>query len=206
MFKQFLIWILALGITTIAGETAFSQSWAIKANIAEACNCDIVCPCVFGSPSTHDNCDATRLVEIEEGHYGDVSVDGLTAQISFSMGEWSKYYISDEATPKQAEAVKNLISSAFSSFADWGIRSVETADLSVERNGNTITYTNPDSFVKIELLTGADDKPIKIENLKGLKDYTQYISIENSHQSEAAEFSYSSTNALTARVEAAGDS
>lgn len=204
MNKHILIWIVTFGILALVGETVKSQDWSIKANIAEACNCNIVCPCVFGSSSTHDNCDATRLIEIEKGNYGNIVLDGLTVQVSFSMGEWSKFYISDKADEKQAIAAEKLISATFRNFADWGIRSVEQANLSVERNGNTITYTNPDSYVKIETLTGVDDKPIKIENLKNLKHYTQYISIENSHKSDVAEFSYSGTNALTARVEAEG--
>lgn len=42
------------------------------------CNCDYGCPCQFNALPTHGNCQYVSFVRIDEGHYGDTRLDGLT--------------------------------------------------------------------------------------------------------------------------------
>jgi len=49
------------------------------------CNCDLGCPCQFNSDPTHGHCRAHTFVQIEQGSFGDVKLDGLRWGI---MAQW----------------------------------------------------------------------------------------------------------------------
>jgi hypothetical protein len=51
--------------------------WQIKGAKLSACNCNYGCPCQFYAPPTYDKCEGLDVLDIEEGHFGDVSLDGL---------------------------------------------------------------------------------------------------------------------------------
>ncbi len=53
--------------------------WRIKGRELANCNCDYGCPCQFNALPTHGNCEAVVAFQIEEGHFGDVKLDGLRA-------------------------------------------------------------------------------------------------------------------------------
>ena len=94
----------------------------MTADVAESCSCDISCPCNFGSSPTHDYCHGNRLYEVTKGHYGETDVAGLKFLVTFSMNEWAKLYVSDEASTEQMEALKGLTPHILGGFENWGIR------------------------------------------------------------------------------------
>ena len=49
------------------------------------------------------------MVEIKEGHYGDVRLDGISVVTTFRFGEWVKLYVSENATDEQAKAAAQLM-------------------------------------------------------------------------------------------------
>lgn len=51
--------------------------WRIKAREFANCNCDYSCPCQFNALPTNGTCEAITTLEIDEGHFGDVRLDGL---------------------------------------------------------------------------------------------------------------------------------
>ena len=51
--------------------------WMIKVKRLVNCNCDYGCPCEFNARPTHAVCEGLEAFEITEGHFGDVSLDGL---------------------------------------------------------------------------------------------------------------------------------
>jgi hypothetical protein len=51
--------------------------WEIKAREFANCNCAYGCPCQFNGLPTNGYCEASVAMEIDEGHYGDVKLDGL---------------------------------------------------------------------------------------------------------------------------------
>ena len=53
--------------------------WEFRANELSNCNCDYGCPCQFNALPTQGDCKATVCMEITEGHYGDVKLDGVRA-------------------------------------------------------------------------------------------------------------------------------
>jgi hypothetical protein len=54
-----------------------SDTWAIKGAWFKNCNCDPGCPCDFNQAPTHGNCEGVIAMRIDEGHFGDVPLDGL---------------------------------------------------------------------------------------------------------------------------------
>ncbi len=53
--------------------------WALKGPHFQNCNCDYGCPCQFAALPTDGTCKAVVAWRIDEGHFGDVRVDGLIA-------------------------------------------------------------------------------------------------------------------------------
>src|SRR5262249_20479203 len=53
--------------------------WVVKAREFTNCNCAYGCPCQFNALPTHGNCHAVVSFQIDQGHFGDVKLDGLRA-------------------------------------------------------------------------------------------------------------------------------
>jgi hypothetical protein len=51
--------------------------WFMKGTEFANCNCAVGCPCQFNALPTHGNCRAHTFVQIDEGRFGDVRLDGL---------------------------------------------------------------------------------------------------------------------------------
>lgn len=51
--------------------------WNMKGWEVANCNCNWGCPCQFNQLPTHGDCKAYVFVDIEKGHFGDTSLDGL---------------------------------------------------------------------------------------------------------------------------------
>lgn len=54
-------------------------TWEIKGEELANCNCNFGCPCQFGVLPTDGTCEAAVVYKINRGHYGNTSLDGLTA-------------------------------------------------------------------------------------------------------------------------------
>ena len=53
--------------------------WKIKGRELSTCNCNWGCPCQFNAPPTRGDCRAVVGMQIDEGHFGDVRLDGMKA-------------------------------------------------------------------------------------------------------------------------------
>lgn len=51
--------------------------WRMRGPEIANCNCDWGCPCQFNALPTHGDCRAMTAQRIDEGHFGDVKLDGL---------------------------------------------------------------------------------------------------------------------------------
>src|SRR5262245_65579273 len=51
--------------------------WMIRTKVIGTCSCDYGCPCEFNAPPTRLPCEGVMAMEITEGHFGDVNLDGL---------------------------------------------------------------------------------------------------------------------------------
>ena len=52
--------------------------WHIEGEYVEFCSCDHGCPCEGMAEPTQGHCDGVVAFKVNQGHYGDVSMDGLT--------------------------------------------------------------------------------------------------------------------------------
>ena len=51
--------------------------WRIKGPEFGCCNCAWGCPCQFNAPPSEGDCRGMAAMRIDEGHFGDVTLDGL---------------------------------------------------------------------------------------------------------------------------------
>lgn len=51
--------------------------WRITGAKVSVCNCNYGCPCQFYAPPTYEKCEGLDVLEIEQGHFGEISLDGL---------------------------------------------------------------------------------------------------------------------------------
>lgn len=52
--------------------------WRLNGAWLKNCNCAFGCPCDFNARPTQGRCQGLMAMNIREGHFGDVSLDGLT--------------------------------------------------------------------------------------------------------------------------------
>lgn len=188
-------------------STSASDNWAVKASYTESCSCSVPCPCTFGGAPTMGHCHANGLMEIEKGHVGDVQLDGISVVLTTSLGEWVKFYVSDNASDEQLDAAIKLIKmdAVFGAYfpEDVKVLSVEKAPITVEKSDTMIKFSVANSTVEIGVVAGLDGKPIKIQNLpmKALNDHTQYKSVTLTFKDEDNGFEYTGTNGLTSNFD-----
>lgn len=94
-----------------------AQDWNISGQYVECCNCSVPCQCLWHEAPDDDVCNAGAFWHIEEGSYGDVSLDGLTAGVLLDQegvlfeGGWDVVLVTDEAAdPEQTEALETVFS------------------------------------------------------------------------------------------------
>ncbi|QEM82308.1 DUF1326 domain-containing protein [Halomonas binhaiensis] len=90
--------------------------WMIQGAEITTCNCNWGCPCQFNALPSYGNCRAAVGIRIDEGHFGDVQLDGLKAVAivawpgAIHEGHGEVLPIVDErATPEQREAMLKIL-------------------------------------------------------------------------------------------------
>jgi len=102
-----------------------AAQWHLSGDYFENCNCSVVCPCLVSkappltSRPTEGVCDVAAIFHIEDGRYGDVTLDGLNVALAIHtpgpMGEgnWAVgAYIDERADEKQTEALGAIFTGA----------------------------------------------------------------------------------------------
>ena len=51
--------------------------WMIRGPKIASCNCDYGCPCEFNAAPTNAICEGLEAMEITEGYFGDLRLEGL---------------------------------------------------------------------------------------------------------------------------------
>src|SRR5262244_3366716 len=84
---------------TAVWRIAMAAQWHLSGDYFENCNCSVVCPCLVSkappltSRPTEGVCDVGVIFHIENGRYGDVTLDGLNVALAIHtpgpMGEAS---------------------------------------------------------------------------------------------------------------------
>ncbi len=93
--------------------------WRAAGDWFDVCKCTIPCPCTFAQAPTYGDCEGILAWHIRNGHYGDVSLDGLNvvALGSFQGNIWAGeakvtmgMYIDERADESQREALTAIFS------------------------------------------------------------------------------------------------
>ena len=149
-----------------------TKQWHFSGESFESCNCEVNCPCIFGSPAHYDSCDVNNAWHISTGSYGDTSLDGLNFAVAFrtaqrmSDGNWiSAIYIDDRATDEQREALRLIVSGAAGGGGFFARRKdltgtflgVKFVPIVYESAGRRRKVSIPNALeMEVEAVTGAD--------------------------------------------------
>ena len=94
-----------------------TSKWNVTGTYCESCNCDVACPCVFGSPPSGDQCTVLVGWHIDHGQYDGTRLDGLNVALAVHapgpMGEtkWdAALYLDAKASPAQGESLLQIFS------------------------------------------------------------------------------------------------
>ncbi|MCH7888448.1 MAG: DUF1326 domain-containing protein [Proteobacteria bacterium] len=92
-------------------------NWSMKGKHLKNCNCAFGCPCDFNARPTYGPCEGMVGMEIDEGHFGDVKLDGLRWAATYHWpgplheGNGTIQAIVDErADERQREALLTILS------------------------------------------------------------------------------------------------
>src|SRR3954453_12912739 len=100
-----------------ASQHVVVPKWRVQGDWFDVCRCDIPCPCEFAQAPTDNWCQGVLAWHIREGHYGDVSLDGLSviAVAEFEGNIWDGetkatmgLFFDEQADERQREALQML--------------------------------------------------------------------------------------------------
>jgi hypothetical protein len=90
--------------------------WYLEGPAYGSCNCDYACPCQFESKPTYGHCRGFEAAEIEKGHFGDVSLNGLRFVILYAWpgpiyegGGEVQAIVDERASGSQREALLTIL-------------------------------------------------------------------------------------------------
>lgn len=96
------------------------ETWRLKGDYFENCNCEILCPCVLpvsqGQP-TYGHCDVGLAFHIDEGNYNGEPLGGLNFVVAVHTpsrmgdGNWTTaFYVDERASQQQRHALDRILS------------------------------------------------------------------------------------------------
>ena len=117
--------------TAVAGSSVYARAlakessvaWAMNATIIDGCSCQMLCPCIFGSPATvgsaathehagHRSCYFNQAFRVNTGHHDTVMLDGLKFWFAGDKGDARTVEVTFEpsATKEQRAAIRVFLS------------------------------------------------------------------------------------------------
>lgn len=153
-----------------------TSEWALEGEYAEACNCEVVCQCVWLEPPDGDVCTAALAWNVVDGHADDVDLSGRRVAMLVASDEGVMFdpttqwdvvlLIDDEATDEERGAIEDIYcgraGGIWSPVADTHFRSVEVTTAPVEfvQEGGTTTVAFGDAMaMEVVEKVGFNDEP-----------------------------------------------
>lgn len=99
--------------------------WRVLGEWFDVCKCNIPCPCEFAQPPTFGDCDGVLAYHIRQGHYGEISLNGLNALGlgSFKGNIWAGetkvnlgFFFDERADEQQRDAMQMIFSGKAGGF------------------------------------------------------------------------------------------
>jgi hypothetical protein len=162
--------------------------WRIAGDWFDVCNCRIPCPCTFAQAPSEGECEGILAWHIREGHFGDVSLDGLNvAAVGWFEGNlWAGetkatmgIFLDERADESQREALQTIFGGQAggwpAQFASviGEVRGIESAPIEFEI-ADDLSYWRAEVPGKLEAraeaLTGPTSPPgsrVQVHNAPG---------------------------------------
>jgi hypothetical protein len=99
--------------------------WKVSGDWFDVCKCSIPCPCIFAQTPTYGDCDGVLAYHIRNGHYGEISLDGLNVLgLGYFKGNiWAGntkatlgFFLDEHANQKQRESLQMIFSGKAGGF------------------------------------------------------------------------------------------
>jgi hypothetical protein len=183
-----------------------AATWQLTGEYFENCNCDVVCPCLFSpgpqmtAQPTQGACEVGLAFHIDNGKYGDVSIDGLNAVVmvrtpgAMGEGNWSvAVYLDERANDGQREALQNIFTGAnggpVAAIAPLisNVLGVKSAPIAFKKDGMRRSVAIPDvmSLAVHALPGGNPDKEMWVSDASPFaKEVSFAVGDDNSHWSD----------------------
>ena len=159
-----------------------AEKWNLSGEYFEACNCDLICACLVQAPTPRDRCDAALAFHINDGTYGQTSLNGLNAVLVVSFpgpgkmrdGNWTAaVYVDEKGSAAQRDALGDIFAgkaggtpgAIFAGLVSKFL-GIKSAPISFEVKGNERRLTIPNILeIDISAITGRDgNEPILATN------------------------------------------
>jgi hypothetical protein len=208
-----------MGPLASAGAQNNAPPWRITGDLSEACTCSVPCTCNFGaSPSPHSFCWALFSLDIKEGHYGDVRLNGL--RLAGANGaKGIVVYIDERADAQQAAALRQIARATWlkalkangvkdpkQAPPDYRLLGIKRARIEqvVGEKGSRLKIGEAGEF-EADYIMGIDGKtPVVVENnwswniQHGIKGKTRTLRY---HDSYGNKYEFTSTNSNQGRFD-----
>lgn len=191
-----------LAFLTLAGLQSASAArqtkhWELKGDLSEACSCSVPCTCNFRQgPSPHHFCWAMFALDIQQGHYGNISLNGLHL-VGAHANKAVVWYIDKSATATQFAALKKIATDL--KYHAYLPQFFERAKITqnVTAKGNYVEVAGRGGFRANYLMGGDGHRPIVVENItawnlpRATKGRTEYLKYSDDHGNQ---LSFKGTN------------
>jgi hypothetical protein len=151
-----------------------TTEWTLRGEFIEACNCSVPCQCLWYEPADDGGCTFAGFWNIEEGTYGDVSLDGLGAGMLvldegiLLEGGWRVVLVIDEAADeKQADALEAIFSGQAGGLFEAAAPLIDTVEDSVVVPFSYSTEDGHLSFNAGDMVTIETDKSVGFGDKQG---------------------------------------
>jgi len=210
----------ALGVIQIPARAAEEPAWSLEGKMISADSCGPDCHCIIGGPPDNGLCKFFAVVQVENGLYGDVKLDGVKYGIAGEFAlkvigqpikhNFVAYYIDSSASAEQREALRKLFTGP--SFAAMG-QAAELKEAAIKLEnlesfgqvGKTVSGTVGEiAKVEVTPIAGGTDptKPLAVDNEAepGLK-WTALGKTSNSfYRSAGKDYKFEGTSGESHRI------
>jgi hypothetical protein len=167
--------------SAVAAET----SWHMNATIIEACSCPMFCQCYFNpAPAAHHAghggaaehfCKANNAYRINQGHHGQVKLDGAKFWASLDLGgnfasgkaDWIVLTFDKATTREQRRGIEAIVKSLMP--MQWGAFTTaegEIAWTASKDEARALLDGGKTAEVHLKRFQGMSNEPVVIQNLK----------------------------------------
>lgn len=200
-------------------------TWEVEGHYAEACQCDVVCPCLYGKAASHGTCNSSQVLQIDKGRYEDMTLDGFYVVVAGSIPEeagdhawsFSRFYVDERANEQQRQGLEEIARALMGNFLGLPPGSALSADdevkaVPIEANLSLASAdaTIPDvlDFHTERLMKPESEEPWELTDAVVKVDWMSQTYVGKSKHfqySDARAWEYSDRNALFGRFKANSD-